>query len=80
MPLLEKEPKVSHQSLSASSKASTPKRPKRRKILTINLTNTKYDVVKETALKFGFKSVEDPKKWSLFWIDTGVALERIIDM
>ena len=61
-------------------KVSTPKRPKRRKILTINLTNTKYDVVKETALNIGFKSVEDPKKWSLFWIDTGVALERIIDM
>ncbi|EGF78801.1 hypothetical protein BATDEDRAFT_26123 [Batrachochytrium dendrobatidis JAM81] len=62
-------------------------KPKRRRAvtkkttpLTINLTNCKYDIVKECATLFGCKLVEDPLSWHLFWIDTGVSMERVLEM
>ena len=56
------------------------KKKKSIKSLTINLTNCKYEIVKKCAIEYGFKMSVDPKKWFLFWIDTGVSVERILNM
>jgi tubulin polyglutamylase TTLL6/13 len=54
--------------------------PKKKKSLTVNATACKYDIVKDCAESLGFRLVTDPKKWCLYWIDTGVSLQRILEM
>ncbi|KAL8566496.1 Tubulin polyglutamylase ttll6 [Nucella lapillus] len=56
------------------------KKKKKKKFLYICLTNCKYDVVRRTARKFGFKDVAEDEDWSLYWTDYSVALERVMDM
>ncbi|XP_070207136.1 tubulin polyglutamylase ttll6-like isoform X7 [Littorina saxatilis] len=56
------------------------KKKKKKKFLYICLTNCKYDVVRRTARRFGFKEVSDDEDWSLYWTDFSVALERVMDM
>ncbi|KAJ3098341.1 Tubulin polyglutamylase ttll6 [Phlyctochytrium planicorne] len=46
----------------------------------INTTNCKYDIVRACSKKCGFKVVEDMETWSLFWIDTGVSVQRVLEM
>ncbi|KAJ3322091.1 Tubulin polyglutamylase ttll6 [Boothiomyces sp. JEL0866] len=47
--------------------------------LNINLTNCKYELLREISGSLGFNIVEEDE-WVLFWIDTGVSLERVLDM
>ncbi|XP_076464953.1 tubulin polyglutamylase ttll6-like isoform X4 [Babylonia areolata] len=56
------------------------KKKKKKKFLYICLTNCKYDVVRRTARKFGFKEVSEDEEWTLYWTDFSVALERVMDM
>lgn len=56
------------------------KKKKKKKWLSICLTNCKYDVVRRTSRKFGFKEVSDDEDWTLYWTDFSVALERVMDM
>lgn len=56
------------------------KKKKKKKWLSICLTNCKYDVVRRTSKKFGFKEVTDDDDWTLYWTDFSVALERVMDM
>ncbi|XP_012937408.1 tubulin polyglutamylase ttll6 isoform X10 [Aplysia californica] len=56
------------------------KKKKKKKWLSICLTNCKYDVVRRTSKKFGFKEVSDDDDWTLYWTDFSVALERVMDM
>lgn len=53
---------------------------KKKRILTINLTYCKYDSVCRVAKRFGLKPVGDEEDWSIFWTDTSVLLERVMDM
>ncbi len=48
--------------------------------LAVNIDNCKYDVVREEVLKYGMEIVEEDIEWNLFWIDTGVSFERILNM
>ncbi|CAL1538825.1 unnamed protein product [Lymnaea stagnalis] len=56
------------------------KKRKNNRWLTICLTNCKYDVVRRTAKKYGFREVSDDDDWTLYWTDFSVALERVMDM
>jgi len=56
------------------------KKKKKKKWLSICLTNCKYDVVRRTSKKFGFKEVSDDDDWTLYWTDFSVALERVMEM
>uniref|UniRef100_A0A2C9JJJ6 Tubulin--tyrosine ligase-like protein 9 n=1 Tax=Biomphalaria glabrata TaxID=6526 RepID=A0A2C9JJJ6_BIOGL len=56
------------------------KKKKRKKWLTICLSNCKYDVVRRTSRKYGFREVSDEDDWTLYWTDFSVALERVMDM
>ncbi|XP_046559027.1 LOW QUALITY PROTEIN: tubulin polyglutamylase ttll6-like [Haliotis rubra] len=56
------------------------KKKKKKRLLYICLTNCKYDVVRRTSRRFGFKEVSDDDDWSLYWTDYSVALERVMDM
>ncbi|KAJ3309445.1 Tubulin polyglutamylase ttll6 [Boothiomyces sp. JEL0838] len=47
--------------------------------LNINLTNCKYELLREISGSLGFHIV-DEDEWVLYWIDTGVSLERVLDM
>lgn len=78
--LLEDDATVS--SKPSSSQSVRKKKTVKKKVppLTLNMTNCKYEVVQSCCKNFGFKIVDDPKLWSLFWIDTGVSIERILDM
>ncbi|XP_048248595.1 tubulin polyglutamylase ttll6-like isoform X1 [Haliotis rufescens] len=56
------------------------KKKKKKRLLYICLSNCKYDVVRRTSRRFGFKEVSDDDDWSLYWTDYSVALERVMDM
>jgi tubulin polyglutamylase TTLL6/13 len=51
-----------------------------KKGLHVNLVHCKYDVVQQQTRAFGMKPTQDPHNWSLFWIDTGVSYERVLEM
>ncbi|KAJ3275781.1 Tubulin polyglutamylase ttll6 [Terramyces sp. JEL0728] len=55
------------------------KRVKKVAGLNINLANCKYEILREISGSLGFNIVEHDE-WVLFWIDTGVSLERVLDM
>ncbi|XP_025078226.1 tubulin polyglutamylase ttll6-like isoform X4 [Pomacea canaliculata] len=56
------------------------KKKRKRKKLYICLTNCKYDVVRRTSRKFGFKEVSEDDEWTLYWTDFSVALDRVMEM
>ncbi|KAJ3146151.1 Tubulin polyglutamylase ttll6 [Geranomyces variabilis] len=50
-------------------------------MVVVNTFNCKYDVVRECCKKLGFRvSDEELEPWILFWIDTGVSVERVLAM
>ena len=36
--------------------------------------------VRQAARRFGFKLVEDDEEWHLYWTDSSVTLDRVLDM
>jgi hypothetical protein len=44
----------------------------------IHLQNCRYDIVKQTASKLGYQMVSNDEEWDIFWMDTGVALDRVL--
>jgi hypothetical protein len=61
-----------------SSKKVKPKA--KPKVILCNISCCKYPVIEECLTDFGFKVTESSTEWTLFWIDTGVSIERILDM
>jgi hypothetical protein len=51
-----------------------------KRIVTINTEGCKYDIVRECSERFGLKIVDGSPSWSVYWIDTGVSVQRILDM
>ncbi|KAJ3172775.1 Tubulin polyglutamylase ttll6 [Geranomyces variabilis] len=50
-------------------------------MVVVNTFNCKYDVVRECCKKLGFRVSDDElEPWVLFWIDTGVSVERVLAM
>ncbi|KAI8910696.1 tubulin-tyrosine ligase family-domain-containing protein, partial [Powellomyces hirtus] len=79
------DPSSSSQSSSSSSvdiaSCVAPVARKRPPVVTVNTLNCKYDVVRECCVKLGFRITEDENEpWILFWIDTGVSVERVLAM
>lgn len=56
-----------------------PKR-KRKRGVTICLTNCRYEVIRRTAAKFGYKEVAESEAWSLYWTDLSISIERCKEM
>eukprot|EP00794_Sanderia_malayensis_P009971 gene9971-10994_t len=61
-------------------KPAKPKIKRRRKRMNVNLTNCKYECVRRATKKFGFREVSDDEDFVLFWTDSSVSLERVMDM
>ena len=73
----------SSENLSMESPDTPPNRKsktKSRKDFLCNLTSCKYEVVNECVTNFGFKLTQDPTQWILYWIDTGISVERLLEM
>ncbi|KND00368.1 uncharacterized protein SPPG_04692 [Spizellomyces punctatus DAOM BR117] len=66
----------------ASRPTPTIKRKSKKKVLsiTVNTVNCKYDVVRDCCQRLGYRVVDDLEPWMLFWIDTGVSVERVLGM
>ncbi|XP_059570450.1 tubulin polyglutamylase TTLL13 isoform X2 [Alligator mississippiensis] len=56
------------------------KRKKRVRVLSINLTNCKYESVRRAARRCGLKEVGDDEEWTVYWTDCSVSLERVMEM
>ncbi|KAI8611820.1 tubulin-tyrosine ligase family-domain-containing protein [Chytriomyces sp. MP71] len=52
---------------------------KKRK-LNINTTLCKYDIIRKCSAAHGLRVVDDGEPWSVFWIDTGVSVQRVLEM
>ncbi|KAJ3166339.1 Tubulin polyglutamylase ttll6, partial [Irineochytrium annulatum] len=65
----------------AAAKTSRKARAKKAKtVVTINTKLCKYDIVRACSKQCGFKVVDEMESWCLFWIDTGVAVQRVLEM
>ncbi|KAJ3226809.1 Tubulin polyglutamylase ttll6 [Clydaea vesicula] len=59
----------------------TYKTAKKRKQQVINTELCKYEIIDESSNEVGLKVTKTGDlKWSIFWIDTGVSIERILEM
>lgn len=58
----------------------SPNRKKRKKTTSVCLTNCRYDVVKRTVSKFGYKEVGENEGWNLYWTDLSISIERCKEM
>uniref|UniRef100_A0A1I8FU28 Tubulin--tyrosine ligase-like protein 9 n=1 Tax=Macrostomum lignano TaxID=282301 RepID=A0A1I8FU28_9PLAT len=72
-----------------STKPETPARPvptgsakkkKKKKVYTICLTSCKYDVVRRSARRVGFREVEEDDDWNVYWTDTYVTIDKVCAM
>uniref|UniRef100_A0A8C8RNW5 Tubulin polyglutamylase TTLL13-like n=1 Tax=Pelusios castaneus TaxID=367368 RepID=A0A8C8RNW5_9SAUR len=59
----------------------TPRKKKRKhRLLSINLTNCKYESVRRAARRCGLKEVGEDEEWTVYWTDCSVSLERVMEM
>ncbi|KAF5927294.1 tubulin polyglutamylase TTLL13 [Diceros bicornis minor] len=56
------------------------KRRRKHRPLAINLTNCKYESVRQAAQMCGLKEVGEDEEWTVYWTDCSVSLERVMDM
>ncbi|XP_006885278.1 PREDICTED: tubulin polyglutamylase TTLL13-like [Elephantulus edwardii] len=56
------------------------KKKLKRRPLTINLTNCRYESVRRAAQVCGLKEVGEDEEWTVYWTDCSVSLERVLDM
>ncbi|XP_067829578.1 tubulin polyglutamylase ttll6 isoform X2 [Heptranchias perlo] len=63
-------------------KEETQKKKKKRKRrwIGINLLNCKYESVRRAARRYGLKEVGEDEEWILYWTDTAVSHERVMEM
>ncbi|MEE6503465.1 hypothetical protein FKM82_004830 [Ascaphus truei] len=59
---------------------SKKKRKKKRRLIGISLTGCKYESVRRAARVSGLTEVGDEDEWTVYWTDSSVSLERIMDM
>nr|XP_048721837.1 tubulin polyglutamylase TTLL13 isoform X3 [Caretta caretta] len=60
---------------------TTPRKKKRKhRLLSINLTNCKYESVRRAARHCGLKEVGEDEEWTVYWTDCSVSLERVMEM
>jgi hypothetical protein len=58
-----------------------PKKSKKK--VAINISNCKYEVIRSVAASHSFEIIDDVNStsdWQLYWIDTGVSLDRILEL
>ncbi|XP_053320939.1 tubulin polyglutamylase TTLL13-like [Spea bombifrons] len=63
-----------------ADEAPVKKKKKKRRLIGINLTNCKYESVRRAVRVCGLKEVGDGEEWTVYWTDTSVSLERVMDM
>ncbi|XP_066492312.1 tubulin polyglutamylase TTLL13 isoform X2 [Tiliqua scincoides] len=56
------------------------RRRKKHRLLSINLTNCKYESVRRAARRCGLKEVGEDEEWTVYWTDCSVSLERVMEM
>ncbi|CAG9769236.1 unnamed protein product [Ceutorhynchus assimilis] len=75
------EPKKFISKLSTEEKrALSPVTKKKKKAISVCLSHSRYEVIKKTAQKFGFKEVCDGESWNLYWTDLSITVERCKEM
>lgn len=53
---------------------------KRKNVTSVCLTNCRYDVIRKTISKFGYKDVNENDNWNLYWTDLSISIERCKEM
>ncbi|GJQ74221.1 hypothetical protein Trydic_g19128 [Trypoxylus dichotomus] len=53
---------------------------KRKKSISVCLTNCRYDVIKRITQKLGYKEVNEIDNWNLYWTDLSISIERCKEM
>ncbi|XP_069758544.1 tubulin polyglutamylase TTLL13-like isoform X3 [Narcine bancroftii] len=56
------------------------KKKKRRRSIGANLTNCKYESVHRATRRYGLKEVGEDEEWMLYWTDTSISHERVMEM
>ncbi|KAI4459016.1 tubulin polyglutamylase [Holotrichia oblita] len=53
---------------------------RRRKAISVCLTNCRYDVIRRITQKLGYKEVNEIDNWNLYWTDLSISIERCKEM
>ncbi|XP_044260040.1 tubulin polyglutamylase ttll6-like [Tribolium madens] len=53
---------------------------KRKNIISVCLTNCRYEVIRKIAAKFAYKEVSENENWNLYWTDLSITVERCKEM
>lgn len=66
-------------------KDTTPHEPpkvrrKRKKTISICLTNCRYDVIRRISSRFSYKEVSEGEPWNMYWTDLSISIERCKEM
>ncbi|XP_055518560.1 tubulin polyglutamylase TTLL13-like isoform X2 [Leucoraja erinacea] len=56
------------------------KKRRRRRCIGVNLINCKYESVRRATRRYGLKEVGDDEEWILYWTDTSVSHEKVMEM
>ena len=64
----------------SATKTRTTTKKKKKYQIAVNLSNCKYDVVREVIRKKGWVEVDEEADWQLCWTDTSVGLERLLKL
>ncbi|KAL3276741.1 hypothetical protein HHI36_012111 [Cryptolaemus montrouzieri] len=71
---------LSKQNSKLSIGTNTKVKKKRKRSVTLCLANCRYDVIRKTSAKFGFKEVGEGENWNMYWTDLSITIERCKEM
>ena len=69
---------ISTRSKSDGTMKRTTSKKKKKYQIAVNLSNCKYDIVRDVIRKKGWIEVDEEADWQLCWTDTSVGLERLL--
>lgn len=67
-------------STSQTPKTETKVIKKQKNVISVCLTNCRYEVVKKVVEKFQYKEVSEVENWNLYWTDLSITVERCKEM
>lgn len=65
---------------SKSTVVETVHKKKKKGVISVCLTNCRYEVIRKTAQKFGYKEVAEGENWNMYWTDLSITIEKCKDM
>ncbi|KAK9881051.1 hypothetical protein WA026_014395 [Henosepilachna vigintioctopunctata] len=71
---------LSKQNSKLSLHTNAKAKKKKKRSITLCLSNCRYDIIRKTSSKFGYKEVGEGENWNMYWTDLSITIERCKEM